>query len=76
MINSNRFDSVKVGDTMVEKAIGMNYRQLTETTVIKVTDTQITVKNGTRYLKSNGYKFGEGNKTRGVFHFIGFVGEE
>ena len=60
----------KVGDkVIVRKCGGAGQEMIEHTEIVKVTKTQVTVKNGTRFLK-NGNKFGESNKTRGWFTFL------
>lgn len=66
----NELNTLKVGDkVIVRKCGGAGQEIKINTKVIKVTKTQITVEDGTRFLK-NGNKLGELNKTRGWFTFL------
>ena len=64
---------VRVGDKVVIRTCGgVGQEMIEHATVVKVTKTQITVKNDVeniRFLK-NGVKFGESNKYRGWFTFL------
>lgn len=69
-------ENIKLGDKVIVRHSGGAGQELIEhTKVIKVTKTQITVENGTRFLK-NGSKLGEANKTRGWFTFLEIEGEK
>ena len=65
---------VQVGDKVVIRQCGgAGQEMVTHTTVTRVTKTQITVKygiHGMRFLKRNGWKVGECQKTRGWFTFL------
>ncbi len=65
---------VKVGDSVVIRHCAGGGQEMAEhTKVIKVTKTQITVEHGVhgmRFLRRNGYKVGESQKTRGWFTFL------
>lgn len=65
---------VQVGDKVViRQCAGAGQEIVTHTTVTKVTKTQITVKydiHGMRFLKRNGWKVGECQKTRGWLTFL------
>ena len=63
-------EGLQVGDKVVVRHCGSAGQEMIEhTTVKKVTKTQITVEDGTRFLK-DGTKFGERNKHRGWFTFL------
>lgn len=63
-------NDVKIGDKVVVRRCGGAGQEMIEhTTVKKITKTQITIENGTRFLK-NGNKLGESNKSRGWFTFL------
>lgn len=60
---------VKVGDKVVVRHCNGIRERLEHTVVTKVTKTQVTVENGTRFMM-NGNKLGEANKYRGWFTFL------
>ena len=72
-----RLDNVKVGDKVVIRHCGAPGQEMIDHTVVtKVTKTQVTVERGNmRFMKRNGWKVGECQKTRGWFTFL-FTEEE
>lgn len=65
------FDSLKVGDSVtVEHVGGVGQRMTEAVTITKITKTQIATSNGMRFLKKDGIKYGQANKTRGWFTFL------
>lgn len=63
-------NELQVGDKAYIRHTGGAGQEIIEPTrIIRITKTQITVENGTRFLK-NGNKLGESNKTRGWFTFL------
>ena len=66
----SELENVQEGDQVVMRSCGGAGQEIIKRTkIIKVTKTQVTVKDGTRFLK-NGMKVGEGNKKRGWFTFL------
>lgn len=66
----SELENVQVGDDVIMRICGGAGQEIVNRTkIIKVTKTQITVKDGTRFLK-NGLKVGEGKKKRGWFTFL------
>ena len=67
-------EKLQVGDKVVVRHCGGAGQEMIEhTTVKKITKTQITVEygvRGMRFLKRNGWKVGECQKTRGWFTFL------
>ena len=64
-------EDAKLGDKVVLRRCGAPGQEIIEhTTIIKITKTQVTVENGTRFLKRNGWKVGECQKSRGWFTFL------
>lgn len=63
--------NVKVGDEVIVRHCGAPGQEMIEhTEVVKVAKTQVVIKDGTRFIKRNGYKVGEANKTRGWLTFL------
>lgn len=66
----SEIENVQVGDDVIMRICGGAGQEIVNRTkIIKVTKTQITVKDGTRFLK-NGLKVGEGKKKKGWFTFL------
>lgn len=61
---------LQVGDKVTVRNCSSCQELIKHTTVKKITKTQITVEDGTRFLINGGIKFGQARKYRGWFTFI------
>lgn len=68
-------NNLNVGDAVYIRAFCSYADQYTLTSVVKKTKTQLTTKDGSRWIIATNCRYGESSKTRGWFHCLESVEE-